>query len=117
LGESGVKQAKGQYTKSIFTLECVSCWIEISSSEKYFLVSLLFVKSGTPNTLGMSTYSFRRLTMVASTKKYVPLQVSPVIRYASSVKQRGGVKASIVGRLSIVGQEIFELPFAKKGAK
>jgi hypothetical protein len=55
--------------------------------------------------------------MVASTKKYVPLQVSPVIRYASSVKQRDGVNASIVGRLSIVGQEIFELPFAKKGAK
>jgi hypothetical protein len=55
--------------------------------------------------------------MLNSSKKYVPLQVSPVIRYASSIKQHGGVKASIIGRLSIAGQEIFELPFAKKGTK
>jgi hypothetical protein len=55
--------------------------------------------------------------MVASTKKYIPVQVSPVIRHASSVKQRAGVTASIAGRLSIWGQEIFEVPFARKGAK
>jgi hypothetical protein len=55
--------------------------------------------------------------MVTNTKKYVPLQVSPVIRYASSVKQNDGVKASVLGRLSILGNEIFELPFIRKDTK
>jgi hypothetical protein len=55
--------------------------------------------------------------MVSSTKKYIPLQVSPVVRYASSVKQNDGVKASVLGRLSILGNEIFELPFIRKDAK